>query len=194
MSRISPDEVILGLLLAKPSYGYELLDRFREPDHLGRIWNMSTSQVYAVLKRLEGEGAISGQPIPQPDAPPRTEYCLTPQGEARLNAWLADPHPPVSVHRIRVIFLSRLYIATLLGLPTDGIIHRQLTVCKTQLKKIQANILSSSSPIEVLTLQFVASQLESAIAWLCHCEEYPLVIADQSDPQSNPMGQLPSNS
>ena len=193
MSRLSPDEVILGLLKAKPSYGYELLERFRDPNHLGRIWNMSTSQVYAVLKRLESEGAISGQPIPQPDAPPRTEYCLTPQGEARLSAWLTDPHPPISVHRIRVIFLSRLYIATLLNLPTEEIIARQLAVCEAQLKKVQIHIHFSEAPIELLTLQFVAGQLESAIEWLNHCGEYPLIISEQSNAQSSQMAQPPSD-
>lgn len=176
MPRLSPDEVILGLLQSAPSYGYELLDRFRDPDHMGRIWNMSTSQIYAVLKRLESEGAIIGQPIPQPDAPPRTEYRLTPKGQRRLIAWLAETNPPVSIHRIRVVFLSRLYIATLLNLPTEDIIKYQFSVCESQLKKIQANISSSSSPVEILTLQFVAGQLEAALDWLNHCKAYPLVI------------------
>ena len=135
MSRLSPDEVILGLLQAAPAHGYELLERFRDPAHLGRIWNMSTSQIYAVLKRLESEGAIVGQPIPQPDAPARTEYHITTQGKDSLAAWLADSHPPISIHRIRVVFLSRLYIATLLGQPTDVIIERQLSVCVAQLEK-----------------------------------------------------------
>ncbi|MBG0788011.1 MAG: PadR family transcriptional regulator [Anaerolineaceae bacterium] len=178
MSHISPDEVILGLLQAAPSYGYELLNRFRDSDHLGRIWNMSTSQIYAVLKRLESETAITGQPIPQPDAPPRMEYRLTPKGQGRLTAWLADPNPPVSIHRIRVVFLSRLYIATLLHLPTIDIIQRQSSVCERQLEKIQTNIESSSSPVEILTLKFVAGQLEAALDWLDHCKKYPLVIPD----------------
>lgn len=186
MSRLSPDEVILGLLKSAPSYGYELLDRFHDPDHLGRIWNMSTSQIYAVLKRLENEGAISGRPIPQPDAPPRMEFHLTPVGEARLTAWISDPLPPVSIHRIRVVFLSRLYIATLLELPTEDIIHRQLNVCETQWMKIQTNRQSASSPFEILTLQFVTGQLEAAIDWLKHCQEYPLVIPSISTTEEKP--------
>ena len=177
MARLSPDEVILGLLKATPSHGYDLLERFRDPAHLGRIWNMSTSQIYAVLKRLEQENAITGEPIPQPDAPPKIEYHLTPQGEAQLADWLADPQPPVSIHRIRVVFLSRLYIATLLDLPTEGIIDRQLTVCDSQLEKVQKGIESTPSPVEKLTLEFVAGQLESAIAWLNHCREVPLTLS-----------------
>lgn len=184
MSRLSPDEVILGLLKAAPSHGYDLLERFRDPAHLGRIWNMSTSQIYAVLKRLEAEGAITGTPIPQPDAPPRVEYRITPKGEAQLEAWLADPLPPISIHRIRVVFLSRLYIATLLSEPTEGIISRQLAVCEAQLEKVRASIQSTPSAVERLTLEFVQGQLESAIAWLDHCRDHSLVIPD--GPKLNP--------
>lgn len=178
MSRLSPDEVILGLLQASPSHGYDLLDRFRDPAHLGRIWNMSTSQIYAVLKRLENEDAIVGQPIPQPDAPARKEYQITTQGENRLAAWLTDTHPPTSIHRIRVVFLSRLYIATLLGHPTEDIIHHQLSVCEAQLDKVRANLHRSSSSVEKLTLFYVVGQLESAINWLKRCRETTLIIPE----------------
>lgn len=186
MARLSPDEVILGLLKATPAHGYDLLERFRDPAHLGRIWNMSTSQIYAVLKRLEQENAITGKPIPQPDAPPKIEYHLTPQGEAQLAAWLADPQPPISIHRIRVVFLSRLYIATLLNLPTEGIIARQLAVCAAQLEKVQKGIEATPSPVEKLTLEFVAGQLEAAIAWLNRCREAPLAFPSRVEPSKPP--------
>jgi DNA-binding PadR family transcriptional regulator len=50
-----PDELILGLLAAEPMHGYQILARFEAPSELGRVWTMSRSQVYAVLKRLEQE-------------------------------------------------------------------------------------------------------------------------------------------
>ncbi len=176
MSRLTPDEVLLGLLKARPSHGYELLERFRSPAHLRRIWNMSTSQLYAVLKRLEREGAITGRELPQPDAPPRTEYALTSLGEDRLAAWLADPEPPTSIHRIRVLFLSRLYIATLLDQPTEGLIARQLAVCEAQRKAMQGKAARPASSVEALTLEFVIGQLDAAIAWLHNIEAHPLTL------------------
>jgi len=192
MPRLSPDEVILGLLKAAPAHGYDLLERFRDPAHLGRSWNMSTSQIYAVLKRLEQENAITGEPIPQPDAPPKIEYHLTPQGEARLEAWLADPQPPISIHRIRVVFLSRLYIAALLNRPSEGIIARQLAVCEAQLEKVQKGIEATPSPVEKLTLEFVAGQLEAAIAWLNRCRAAPMILPGQAEPSKpTPAADLP---
>ena len=179
MSRLSPDEVILGLLQAAPSHGYDLLERFRDPAHLGRVWNMSVSQLYAVLNRLESENLITGREIPQSDAPPRTEYAITPLGEQRVAGWLAETQPPVSIHRIRVQFLSRLYIATLLGLPTEGITDRQLAVCETQRDAIREKLARIDSPVETLTLEFVLGQLEAAITWLHRCREHPLTFPDE---------------
>jgi DNA-binding PadR family transcriptional regulator len=174
MTRLTPDEVLLGLLKDQPAHGYELLETFRDPAHLGHIWNMSTSQLYAVLKRLEEDGLISGAEIPQPNAPARTEYRLTDRGEARLERWLAEPRPPISIHRIRVQFLSRLYIAALLDRPAEAIIHRQLAACQKQLARTRAEKHRAVSPVKALTLDFVIGQLEACIAWLGHCQTQPL--------------------
>ncbi len=176
MSRLTPDEVLLGLLKAHPSHGYELLETFRDRAHLGRIWNMSTSQLYAVLKRLEESGAITGREVPCKDAPAHTEYALTNLGEGLLAAWLAEPHPPTSIHRIRVQFLSRLYIAALLDLPSDEIIAHQLAVCEAQMNVIRKETERTESPVEALTLNFVLGQLSACIAWLHHCQTSTLVI------------------
>lgn len=181
MTRLTPDEVLLGLLKAQPAHGYELLETFRNPDHLGHIWNMSTSQLYAVLKRLEGGGWIAGQAVPQPNAPDRTEYAITELGAARLDSWLAEPHPPASIHRIRVQCLSRLYIASLLKRPTEGILNRQLAACQTQLARTQAERRRAASPIKALTLDFVIGQLEACLAWLHHCQAQSVSILTNPD-------------
>ena len=181
MKHLTPDEVLLGLLKAQPAHGYELLEWFRSPQHLGRIWKMSTSQLYAVLKRLEESGLIAGRVLPGADAPSRTEYALTKQGEARLMAWLNDPHPPISIHRIRVLFLSRLYIARLLNLPTQDIITRQLSTCEQNRQRLQTELAEVTTDIEALTLNYMVGQFDAVIAWLKDCQTSTL-----SSPQNFP--------
>ena len=61
MSTLTPDETILGLIAIQTCYGYELIETFRSSSELGDIWKMSTSQIYAVLKRLERVGLIDGR-------------------------------------------------------------------------------------------------------------------------------------
>ncbi len=183
MKRLTPDEVLLGLLKAQPAHGYELLEWFRSPQRLGRIWKMSTSQLYVVLKRLEEAGLISGRVLPGADAPSRTEYALTDQGEARLMTWLDDPHPPISIHRIRVLFLSRLYIASLLDLPTEAIIARQLSTCETHCQRLQSELAEVTTDIEALTLNYMVGQFDAVIAWLKDCQTTTL-----SSPLNFPAG------
>jgi DNA-binding PadR family transcriptional regulator len=166
MNRLVPDEVILGLLKAQPIHGYELLEYFRSASALGRIWTMSTSQLYAVLKRLSNEGDIVGRVVEVPNAPARIEYTVTERGEQMLKAWLYDPHPSASIHRIRVLFLSRVYIANLLDTSLKTIISAQIASCQAQQNVIKAQRLDSQSEIEQLTLDFVISQLDAAINWL----------------------------
>lgn len=166
MSRPVPDEVILGLLEAQPAHGYELLECFRSRAQLGHIWTMSTSQLYAVLKRLEREGAIVGEEVDAINAPKRIEYWVTESGNRQLEAWLLDPYPSASVHRIRVLFLSRVYIANLLSIPPDRIVDAQVQACHLQREKFSEQRQRNPSEIELLTLDFVIQQLNSAINWL----------------------------
>jgi DNA-binding PadR family transcriptional regulator len=166
-----PDEVILGLLATQPQHGYELLERFRSRAHLGRIWTMSTSQLYAVLKRLEREGLIEGQQFQSPDAPPRIEYGVTEAGLRRLHNWLNEPQPSSSIRRIRVEFLSRLYIASLLNIPPTDIVERQRSICLEQRERLLKDRQQAASEVEALTLDLVLGQLEAALTWLDRCKE-----------------------
>src|SRR5512142_2901711 len=111
MGSLTPDETMLGLSASRARHGYELLDCFTNPGQLGEVWKLSTSQLYAVLKRLAAQGLTEEYDVPVPDAPMRKEYRITQQGMARLYAWLEEPAPSASVHRVRVEFLSRLYVA-----------------------------------------------------------------------------------
>jgi len=73
MATITPDETILGLLAVRERHGYDLLDCFRDPSQLGEVWNLSTSQLYAVLKRLES--------WPTPVSPYHMAYVHTGLGD-----------------------------------------------------------------------------------------------------------------
>lgn len=166
MSALTPDETLLGLLAIKPRHGYELLECFNQPDQLGRVWKLTTSQIYKVLKRLEEGGLIVGQAVDVPNAPQRVEYHLTASGQARLQHWLAEQTPSGSIRRIRVEFLSRLYIARGLHQPVTEIIHFQQQACQQQLATLNRLRQSATSEMDTLTLNFVIAQLNAVLAWI----------------------------
>jgi DNA-binding PadR family transcriptional regulator len=173
MKQLTPDETLLGLLAAGASHGYDLLECFRNPAQLGRVWNLSTSQLYAVLKRLESQGFTVGHEVSMPDAPTRTEYTLTDRGRERVALWLDEPCPPASVQRVRVEFLSRLYVARVLNIPTADIVRHQKEMCSAKLAELIAEREDAAIGIETLTLDLVIAQQTAILQWLDRCELVP---------------------
>lgn len=173
MSQLTPDETLLGLLAAEARHGYQLLECFHDPAQLGRVWHLSTSQLYNVLKRLAVQGLIIGQEITAPDAPPRTEYCLTEEGKRRLDAWLHAAQPSASVRRVRVEFLSRLYIARLLNIPTIPIVKNQKATCFQKRNELVSQRDQSEPGIGFLSLELEIAQLDAILRWIERCELVP---------------------
>ena len=101
---------VLGLLLERPSYGYEVLVRFRRAFDAGQ-WAISPQGLYASLDRLEREGLI--EPISEDGAglhrrQPRTPYRVTATGARALRQFLETPMGPDPT---RAEFLVRLQCA-----------------------------------------------------------------------------------
>lgn len=169
MSMPTPDETILGLLALQPQHGYQLLEHFRDPARLGGVWNLSTSQLYAVLKRLEKLGWIEGQQVETENAPPRTDYTLTSAGEIQLDNWLNERDPPPSIRRVRVECLSRLYVAHLLGIPSAPLIEYQRTACARELASQREWRDALPAGIGRLAADLHIEQLQAVITWLDTC-------------------------
>jgi DNA-binding PadR family transcriptional regulator len=170
VEQLTPDYVLLGLLAAQPCHGYQLLDIFRRPDQLGRVWHLGSSQLYAVLKRLEQKAWITGQEVTVADAPPRTEYNLTALGQQQLEQWLYEPAPSASIRRVRVEFLSRLYVARLLNIPTAQIVSAQKKACREHKGFLVEQQAKSTPGVGLLALEFVIYQLEAILRWIDRCE------------------------
>ena len=81
---------VLGFLVERPSYGYELAQRLdsRFPD-----WGLAPTGVYAALNKLERQEQvriIGERPAGTRRAPPRTIYESTPEGREAFRGWLAE--------------------------------------------------------------------------------------------------------
>lgn len=181
MAQLTPDEVLLGLLAAHQCHGYHLLEHFRDPGLLGQVWDLSTSQLYAVLKRLENQGFILGKTVESWDTPARVEYHLTPIGEERLEIWLHEKRPSASIRRVRVEFLSRLYIARLLNIPTLQITKNQKAACKQQQKQLIEERDQAQPGVGFLALELMIAQLDAILQWIDRCELQPLGDEDEAD-------------
>lgn len=77
------EAVVLGVLQDGGKHGYDIARRIREID-AGAL-NAREGRLYPLLHRLEAEGQIAGQWVPQEGRPPRKVYSLTPSGWNCLN-------------------------------------------------------------------------------------------------------------
>lgn len=127
---LSPEFVLLGFLIAGPSHGYDLHQRF--VTELGHVWHVSQSQAYAILKRLEQRGDIAAKVIEQEKLPARQMLHITAQGRRRFFEWL-ELGIGTNARSIRLEFLTRLYFSQL---------HRPENI--TQIYEAQAAEVESS--------------------------------------------------
>jgi DNA-binding PadR family transcriptional regulator len=91
---VSLSEVHLALLLHGPRHGYEVK---KEHD----TWfpdarPLAFGQVYATLARLVRDGLAEVVETRSEGGPERTVYAVTSAGQARLDAWLAEPALPAA--------------------------------------------------------------------------------------------------
>lgn len=166
---MSPDEIVLGLLAVRPQHGYALIEAFRDASQLGAVWQLSTSQLYVVLKRLRVAGLVEGRKQESSDAPARIEYALTTDGQMHLAAWMTDA-PASDPATVRVDFLSRLYIAQMLDVPTSAIIQRQRVACHERRETLLEQRSSFRAGVEWLALEYDIAQMNAVLDWIDHLE------------------------
>jgi DNA-binding PadR family transcriptional regulator len=165
MSNISPEFALLGFLVAEPSHGYDLHQKFQA--ELGAVWHLSQSQAYAILKRLEAHGDIASQLVEQDKLPARQILHITPTGKRRFEEWLNDAGH--NARAIRLEFLTRLYF-TLQYHPDQA-----ARIYETQCVEIQGSIerlesllvhLPPGQPYNQLSLDLRLRQLRLIQDWL----------------------------
>ncbi|MFG2905644.1 PadR family transcriptional regulator [Kitasatospora sp. NPDC048286] len=95
------EHAILVSLLEQPGSGYELARRFDRS--IGRFWTATHQQIYRVLRRMEADGWVAAQEVPQDGRPDKKVYSAAEAGRAALAGWLREPVEPESVrHELAV--------------------------------------------------------------------------------------------
>jgi PadR family transcriptional regulator AphA len=174
---LAPEWALLGLLTQKPKHGYELHQYFTDPSALGQVWYLGLSQMYKLLKELEGQGYVEVTVELQENYPARKVYHITPSGRAAFLHWMEKP---VSNTRlIRVEFLAKLFLAQLLGSEMiERIIGIQLETCQAQLTRLQERARPEDWELEIgnweltfehLVFRFRQGQIQAIIDWLRTC-------------------------
>jgi DNA-binding PadR family transcriptional regulator len=115
---------ILTLLVEQPHSGYDLTKKFEGT--VGYFWKASHQQIYKELAKLEKDGWVSSQVIPQAGRPDKKMYRVTEFGKQQLIQWVMQPTDMMPIREDLLVKTSVSYLV-----PRDVMIeeikrHRQL--------------------------------------------------------------------
>jgi DNA-binding PadR family transcriptional regulator len=161
--------LLLALLGSGPRHGYELKALF--DDAYGAVWTVNITQIYTALPKLEDEGLVECEVVPQSNLPNRKVYSLTPIGRKELDRWTSGTGP--AAIRLR----DDLYFKVLaqMELNPDSSLrviseHRQ--ACLGLLAELtRRQEISVMRPGSGLLLEAAALRIEAELRWLGICEE-----------------------
>lgn len=163
---------ILTVLIQAPCSGYDVSKRFEED--LGCYWRASQQQIYRELSKMEQQGWVFFETVPQAGKPDKKIYAITEAGREELRRWYGTPTEPTP---IREDLLVKVVSAT--HMPHDLLLqelhHRRQTHLE-QLQKyrgVEAEYFALEQPdpneeYRYLTLRRGIRYEQSWVAW---CDE-----------------------
>ncbi len=165
---------LLGLLAQKPRHGYDLKQAFEAL--LGHTWSVNIGQIYSTLARLERDGLIACEEVPQDLLPNRKVCHLTDRGLAALTEWLSRPSAPSA--RLRVDFYLKLLLARRSqAADLRSLIWQQRRALLQALADLTPLLTAQEEELRLLA-EGLQLHLEADLKWLERCEETFLTADD----------------
>jgi DNA-binding PadR family transcriptional regulator len=163
-------EVLLALLAAEDSHGYQLKARLALA--LGPLAGaLNDGQVYVTLTRLEKAGLVDSQRVGQADRPDRKVYALTLAGKERVTTWLHDtswPKPAPAEFHLKLVAAAAAGLADPVGLVDRQ--RRELLIGLAQAQR--AALAEPQDSVAALLLEGVVLRLQADLRWLEACARY----------------------
>ena len=100
---------ILACLVDTPLSGYDLAQQF--DGSVGYFWAASHQQIYRELSKLEQQGWIAAEIVPQIGKPDKKLYHVTEIGKQQLKAWMSDPAAPSPIKDDLLVKIFAGYVA-----------------------------------------------------------------------------------
>jgi len=165
--KISAENALLGILMTGPKHGYELHGYVST--EMNQFWNLSMSQVYALLKRMENEGMAVSKQEWQETRPPKKIFALTSRGRERFLHWIFTPVE--HIRDMRIEFMAKLFFVGKLSIKERlTLVDNQIAVLEEKLDAIEHSKEKSADEFQALLYSFKVSQAAAALSWLRQCK------------------------
>src|SRR3954464_3876307 len=157
---------LLALLATGPAHGYELKQALEQ--RFGSVLPpLNAGQIYTTLGRLERDGLVDDDAVPQNGRPNKRVYRLTEQGHQELEQWVADSTPAT---RLKDDFFMKLVLARSAGIADPlELIDRQRAAYLQALRSLD-DVAAQADDTAALLVEGAALHLEADLKWLDLCE------------------------
>ncbi|MBE9070467.1 PadR family transcriptional regulator [Leptolyngbya cf. ectocarpi LEGE 11479] len=174
---------ILALLAQRPDSGYDISKRFDEG--LSCYWKATQQQVYRELSKMEAQGWVDFEKVPQEGKPDKKIYSITEPGWVELTRWYAEPTERTQIR-------EDLLVKVMIGykMPRELLLkelHHRQTLHQAQLEEyrtMEEMCLAEADPS--VELQFKYLTLKRGIAyetsWLQWCADVLTFLEQHSEP------------
>ncbi|MFG1700630.1 PadR family transcriptional regulator [Nonomuraea sp. NPDC049309] len=162
-------DAVLAMLAKEPSHGYQLHARLRRS--LGPLGEaMNRGQIYVTLSRLERAGLVVCERADGlPDRPERKVYALTPAGQQRVAAWLAEvgwPKPDLAEFHLKLTAAAAARLAD----PVELVAAQRRELLRRLRETQQAVLAEPPESGAGLLLEGIVLRLQADLRWLDACE------------------------
>lgn len=171
----STEYVLLGSLFTEPKHGYEII-KFLE-SALESTWQVSTSQLYVLLKRLERDGLLESKFETQETRPSKRIFFLSAKGKNAFLDWLRSPVE--HIRDLRIEFLTKLFFFQRLSLKGGNeLIEEQFAFLKTAQKNLKKNYEQESDPFKKMVFEIKWMTIDTWKKWL---QKHAYIFEKDSD-------------
>ncbi len=178
---------LLAYLARASLSGYEIAKEFEE-GFGSCFWRASQQQIYAELAKLEQQGDISYEAIPQPGRLDKKIYSLSEQGRQQLIAWLGQPTEPTVIREdLGVLGLAGHLVpkeVMVREIERRQQLHSQVLLHMRKLETSFTNQESQPELKDVYMHLILRRAIRYQADWVAWCEESLQTIADFSTSDS----------
>jgi len=156
--------VFLALVARGDTYGYELKRRYDA--WFSSAWGeVNIGQIYVTMGRLQRDGLVTSQAVPQATRPQRKVFAITELGAKALEDWL---HEPSELPSSKSDLLLRLVGTTLLdATPVRVLVAEHRQRCLEALRMLDGQVeRAGRGSLTELLLQGSALHVQAELRWL----------------------------
>jgi PadR family transcriptional regulator AphA len=159
----STEFVLLGALFSEPKHGYQIIQFLQSS--LESTWQVSTSQLYVLLRRLEKDGLLQSRLKTQEMRPSKRIFSLSVKGKNAFLKWLKSPVE--HIRDLRIEFLAKLFFSQRLSLSEGSeLVEKQLTFLKKAGENLKKNYEEESDSFNKMVYEIKWMTIDTWKKWL----------------------------